>query len=111
MKNTLTMALALVLLAGCSTVNEWAAIGGSRADGTVTLGYSLGPFQSAKVQESQAVATATAKCKTWGYTGAEAFGGQVQQCTASNGYGCVAYNVTKQYQCTGLGDKDPSKAP
>ncbi len=111
MKSVFAMAAAVALLAGCSTVNEWAAIGGSRADGTVRLGYSLGPFQSAKVQESQAVATAAAKCKTWGYTGAEAFGGEIRQCTASNGYGCVAYNVTKEYQCTGLGDKDPANAP
>lgn len=107
MKIAKLAAVAVVMavgLSGCATQKEWAAMGGSRADGVVRLVFTYGGFERPQLDENQAVSTATAKCRTWGYTGAEAFGAAVQQCTASNMYGCVAYQVTKEYQCTGLGD-------
>ncbi|WP_454261926.1 YecR family lipoprotein [Pseudoxanthomonas mexicana] len=46
--------------------------------------------------------------KTWGYTGAEAFGGVTQQCNMPGGMGgCQRWLVTKEFQCTGMGNKDP----
>ncbi|WP_222149639.1 YecR family lipoprotein, partial [Escherichia coli] len=41
------------------------------------------------------------KCKTWGYTGAEAFGGQTSTCAQVGAYGCEMTNVSIEYQCTG----------
>ncbi|MEW6854737.1 YecR family lipoprotein, partial [Salmonella enterica subsp. enterica serovar Isangi] len=41
------------------------------------------------------------KCNTWGYTGAEAFGGQTSTCAQVVAYGCEMTNVSIEYQCTG----------
>lgn len=101
MKRTMILAAVLVL-AGCSTVSQWTATGGSRADGVVRLSYELGPFQKAQMDDQQGLTLATERCKTWGYTGAEAFGGVTRQCTHPGQFGsCDAYHVTKDYQCTG----------
>lgn len=101
MKRGLIVAAAMVL-AGCSTVSQWTATGGSRADGVVRLSYDLGPFQKSGVNEAQAIELATQRCRAWGFTGAEAFGGEVRQCTHPGQFGsCDAYHVMKDYQCTG----------
>lgn len=64
-------------------------------------------FEKPQVNEMQAVNLATSRCQTWGYTGAEAFGGVTQQCNMSDGMGgCNRWMVTKEFQCTGTGNKD-----
>lgn len=105
-----SIALATLLLAtGCSTVEkDWSATGGSKADGVVRLSYEInGVFEKVKVQESQAIALAEKRCSTWGYSGAEAFGGFTKVCTETQGLGgrCVVWLVTKEYQCTGSATK------
>jgi hypothetical protein len=90
-----------LVIAGCATAMNWQPVGGSRSDGVVRLAFEYGMFQRPQLNESQAVALATQRCRVWGYSGAEAFGAATQQCTASNGYGCVRTVVTKEYQCTG----------
>jgi len=92
----------VALLTGCVTTKEWAATGGSRADGVIRLSYEVSAFQTAKVDEQQALNIATKRCQTWGYTGAEAFGGVTRQCNAPGGLsGCAQFLVTKEFQCTG----------
>lgn len=90
------------VLAGCATVSQMTATGGSRADGVVRLSYELGPFDKAKIDEADGLRTAQARCKTWGYKDAEAFGGIIRQCQQPGGlYGCNRWLITKEYQCIG----------
>ena len=96
----------LVVLAGCATVSQMTATGGSRADGVVRLSYEVGMFNKVNIDEADALRTAQARCKTWGYKDAEAFGGITRQCQSSGMYGCNRWLVTKEYQC--LGGNTPS---
>ena len=93
--------IAAIAVAGCAVNKEWAATGGSRADGVVRLSFEVGQFEVPKLDEAQAVKVATQRCKTWGYSGAEAFGGVTKQCTSSGRSGCIETLITKEYQCTG----------
>lgn len=97
--------IAAVAVAGCTTVKEYAATGGSRADGTVRLSYEVGMFEQAVVDEEQGLRVARQRCATWGYSGAEAFGGVTRQCTSPSSSGCNVTLVTKEYQCTGTGGR------
>lgn len=106
MKNVLVALLAAGSLAGCATVKDWSATGGSRADGVVRLSYEVGEMEKPQLNEQQAIDLATQRCKTWGYTGAEAFGGVTSQCNMPGGLsGCARRIVTKEFQCTGTGSQ------
>lgn len=89
----------LSMMAGCAVQKEWVAIGGSKADGVVRLAYDDLPGQYAQVSETQAIRTAAARCGSWGFSGAEAFGGVTSQCV--DGARCKTRQVIKEYQCTG----------
>jgi len=91
----------LLTLQGCAVQKELIATGGSRADGTVKMAYEFGMFEKPVVTIEQGIASATQRCKSWGYTGAEPFGGQTKQCTGYGGGGCNHWTVTVEYQCTG----------
>ena len=103
MKALLIAGIAVAMLSGCATTKNWTATGGSRADATVRLSYSYGQFEKPQISEQQAQSLAASRCATWGYTGAEAFGGSEQKCTMSGGMGCAEFQVTKEYQCIGTG--------
>lgn len=93
---------ATICMAGCATRKEFVATGGSRADGTVSLSYEYGMFQSPQEDQEEGVALASSTCAGWGYSGSQPFGGETQQCSAFNGYGkCVRWLVTRRYQCLG----------
>ena len=90
----------LLVLAGCATPEIMQATGGSRADGTVDLSYEYGLFQKPVVDIASAQVPASNRCKAWGYTAAEPFGGQINHCHQFNGYGqCLDLLVTVKYQC------------
>ena len=101
MNKMLALALGAVLLSGCAAKKDMIPMGGSKADGTVRMGYEFGMFEKPVVDKNQAVELAGRKCKTWGYDGAEAFGGQVSQCAQIGAYGCEKTNVTVEFQCIG----------
>lgn len=102
MKKFVILALGIMVLSGCAVRKEMVPMGGSKADGTVRMGYMVGQFEKPVVDLNQAATLAGQKCKTWGYEGAEAFGGQTSQCAQTDGWGaCVAANVSVEYQCTG----------
>lgn len=91
-------------LSGCAVNKDWSATGGSRSDGVVRLSYEMKEFEQPQLSEQQAVNLATQRCKTWGYTGAEAFGGVTRKCNQGGGFGgCSQWLVTKEYQCLGTG--------
>ncbi len=101
MKKIILGSIIALLVSGCATHKNWSATGGNKAGGTVKLSYQYGMFESPKVSEDQALEIATKRCKAWGYTEADAFGGIVQTCAVSSGTGCTTWMVTKEYQCTG----------
>jgi len=101
MKKILVVGLGVVILSGCATQKQMAPIGGSKADGTVRMGYNFGIFEKPVVDLNSAKNLAEQKCKKWGYTGAEAFGGQISSCAQAGDYGCNMTNVSIEYQCTG----------
>ena len=102
MRSTAIVLAATVLLAGCTVNKTLVPTGGSKSDGTVDLAYEFGAFEKPVVDLSSAQAAAVQRCQAWGYTNAEAFGGEKRQCMQFDGYGtCVRMNVTITYQCTG----------
>ena len=105
MKKAIGIAVAAALmLCGCVTTKDWSATGGSRSDGVVRLSYEVAEFEKPQLSEQQAINLATQRCKTWGYSGAEAFGGVTRQCNMGGGFGgCARWVVTKEFQCMGNG--------
>ncbi|HHG9960397.1 TPA: YecR family lipoprotein [Yersinia enterocolitica] len=101
MNRLVVLGLGVILLSGCAAKKDMVPMGGSKADGTVKMGYSFGSFEQPIVDLNQAEQLAAKKCKTWGYEGAEAFGGQTSQCGQVGAYGCEITNVQVEYQCTG----------
>jgi len=92
---------ALLTLQGCAVQKQLVATGGSRADGTVKMSYEFGMFENPKVNVQQGVKSAIQRCQSWGYTGAEPFGGQTKQCNSYGGGNCNSWIVTMEFQCTG----------
>lgn len=101
MKKIILLASIGFFLAGCAAVpKEMIPVGGSKADGTVRMGYAYGAFEKPIVDLEQAKILAGQKCKIWGYDGAEPFGGQQSSCGQTDGFGnCNLTNVTVEYQC------------
>ncbi len=100
------VATAALLIAGCTTQQIIAQpLTGSRADGTVQMSYNVGAFEGGKVDYTGAQLQAEERCKAWGYTSAEKFGGEQRMCTAPSQYGCMSFQVNMSYQCTGLTQK------
>jgi YecR-like lipoprotein len=101
-KGVLILVSAAILLAGCSVNKTLTPTGGSKADGTVDLSYEFGAFEKPVIDYTSAQVNAEQRCKAWGYTNAESFGGEKRQCQAFDGYGnCARFFVTVTYQCTG----------
>jgi YecR-like lipoprotein len=98
---SLRLLLATICLASCATTKEFTATNGSRADGTVTLSYEYGLFESPQENQEQGITLASSTCAGWGYSSSQPFG-EIQQCNGVNGYGrCVHWMVTRRYQCVG----------
>jgi len=93
--------LAALLLQGCAAQKTMVPTGGSKADGTVKLSYEFGMFEQPKVDIAQGTSAALKRCSSWGYTGAEPFGGQTKTCNSYGGGGCNGWLVTVEFQCTG----------
>jgi hypothetical protein len=118
MRNIRSIFLLLVLVVvaiGCAqrvaVQKNWVPIDGSRADATLRLSYTYDPrTEMPSVSEQQAQEAAKARCNSWGYTEAEAFGGIMRNCNSpfynpwSGRMDCAEMIVTKTYQCIGRGD-------
>lgn len=88
---------------GCATNVVPVATSGSRSDATVELSYEYGYLQRPVVDEAQAQETALQRCRVWGYSGADPFGGQRSICDLPGEFSCAHTVVTVKYQCTGTG--------
>ena len=83
----------------CSVPVSSVPIGGSRADGTVTVAYEYGPFAIPEVNREEMYRQAKERCQRWGYQEAERFGGGTRQCIRPDGSACWLWRVSIQYQC------------
>lgn len=112
MKRTglLLVVCSLVCLAGCAAKpveKDWVAVGGSRSDATIRLGYTYNPQQEVpKLNHQQALQLATQKCQAWGYGRAEEFGSIMENCAQMaydqwTGPYCVRMNAVAEFQCIG----------
>jgi hypothetical protein len=101
---TVILASALLAMAttGCVVNKVLEPTGGSKADGTVRMSYTVGAFEQAKVDFGMAQSKAVSRCQAWGYEGAERFGGSTSVCNMFDGYGgCNQSTITIEYQCIG----------
>lgn len=109
---TLFILITIAALVGCATKKDFYATGGSRADGSVDMAYDFAQFEQPVVNIAQAQRIAKSKCRVWGYSDAEAFGGKQQICNQANGYGtCIAGQVIYKYQCIGNISEAPISQP
>lgn len=110
MKLVLLIVLIVMLTSGCTTTvhRDWSATGGSRSDGTVMLSVVQREFENVQVNEQQALRLARQRCEAWGYTGAQSFGGQRNECLQWGGViaDCAVLQVNRQFQCTGQPQRD-----
>lgn len=94
-------ALVIMSIQGCAVQKQLTPTGGSRSDGTVKLSYEVSNFEVPKVDEQQGLSAAQKSCASWGYKGAEKFGGGTRTCISGSGSDCNRWLVTVEYQCTG----------
>lgn len=109
MKSLVTLFLLAAMgsmLAGCAKPvhKDWFAHDGSKADGTVKMALTWNPnIEIPQEEREQAKRVAVEKCKAWGYTDAEEFGGMVSRCTQQRYTGfnvvCDAMLAEITYQC------------
>ena len=95
-----------IFLSGCAVKVASAPVGGSRADGTVTLAYEYGMFQTPEVNWAEMQKQAQDRCLRWGYLTADRFGGELRNCVQQGSSGCLRWRVSIEYQCQTL--KPPS---
>jgi hypothetical protein len=102
MRKLLVLIILAVVVTGCSSRKDFYATGGSRADGSIDMAYDFKPFERPVVDYKQAESIANNKCAVWGYTRAEPFGGQTQNCHVRDGWGnCTGGQMIVKYQCIG----------
>lgn len=100
MKLLILCVLSIALSSGCAVQKSYGASGGSKADGIVKMSYSYGGMDMPNADPLEALNKAIARCKVWGYASAEAFEYESKLCQARSEYGCSAWMVTKEFQCT-----------
>ena len=75
------------ILSGCITTKTPVAFDGSKTDGTIIIGATIGEFD--EIDWSGADAKAEKRCRAWGYDGAKAFEGLRVKCV-NEGTTCTA---------------------
>lgn len=97
----LLIIIAIFSLSACATPKQFAATGGSKSDGNITLSYEYGLFESPQVDMQQGFNIAKKRCEAWGYSNTEAFGGSTRHCISESSSGCNIWRVSMTFQCTG----------
>ncbi len=114
MKNyvLISMTAIVLIISGCAQTPAKSvvpqAMGGSKADGTIKLGYETSPNAPAIPDWEGAKQEAVKRCKAWGYTKVDEFSGTETECIEM-GAGllingvipgvCARQNIYKNYQC------------
>lgn len=93
--------LLTLMLAGCATVvhKDLQFVGGSKANGVVTLALAYGSGQQAQWSWAQGQQVADTRCQGWGYKSASRFDNGQEFCSWSGEILCFERQVTVQYQC------------
>jgi len=102
MKRLVIPALSLLFITGCSTptVTKYPlASGGSKNDGVIEVSYNYILFENYQVDSEHGKIEAIERCKLWGYSGAESFGGEKTECSFQPRSMCQGWKVTTTYQC------------
>ncbi|MDR0872006.1 MAG: YecR-like lipofamily protein [Prevotellaceae bacterium] len=89
----------LFLFPACKVQKNLSVYDGSKADGTITMFYTYGAFERPTVNWEAAKKEAIARCKNWGYNGAEFFNG-TKTCLRYSVGSCDEWRVTYKCQCT-----------
>lgn len=96
--------LTTLVLAGCasSVPPGWGAVGGSRADGTVVVGYDRSELEKENTDREAATAVARRRCRAWGYSDADAFDQTTRTCVGGQGFftNCATWRHRLEFQCT-----------
>jgi hypothetical protein len=104
-------AVALVALTACAVAGgkmDWVLVGGSRADGNITLGIDVPPVMGVSETKiswdiNQANSEADRRCKNWGYANADMYReGQFPVLLVCHPQGmspCWSKSYRIQYQC------------
>jgi hypothetical protein len=96
---------------------NWVFVGGSKADGNVTLGIDVQPVMGVSETNviwdtNQANTEATKRCQNWGFSGAEIYReGEfpiLKTCFPQGISPCWSKSYRVQYQCTGTKAGTPS---
>lgn len=99
---TLSIALTLILLTGC-TINRQAQVSDvSATTGVVRLNYDQAILQNAHTDDYTAQGTATRACQQLGYASAQSFGQPVSTCSVYAGSLCMNTKITLSWQCQGV---------
>jgi hypothetical protein len=102
MRKTMMMVALAFAFTGCAVQKVASPIGGSRSDGTVRMGYTVGLFEKPVVDWNQAARTAAQRCAAWGYSDAQAFGSTTSRCIGTDYNGaCNMWQVEAEFQCMG----------
>jgi len=80
---------------------DYAATGGSKADGVINLSYEFSNLEMPVVDKNQGKMQAEKRCIDWGYAGAKQFDETVSYCINPSNAGCQLWRTTLMYQCTG----------
>ena len=95
------VSLLVLLLSSCASIKTPMPINGSKADGTVTLAYGYGAFESPVIDWDRAGIEAQNRCTAWGYHHATRFGLGQSSCRSYDpNYGCMRTEVNVVYQCS-----------
>ncbi len=102
LKNLIVIFVCLWVSA-CSVQKDFVAIGGSKADAVVEVGYQYDSVtEKPVIDNEQAHRVAMDRCVKWGYSDAETFGLEKETCANKKGPGCSGSDriISIEYQCT-----------
>lgn len=95
----LILLLCIAGFTSCTVKKRLAIVDGSKADGTLTMAYTIRANQKAKFILEEARQEAVVKCKQWGYSDAEIFNAGLRECTEYRQNQCIRYTVKYKCQC------------
>ncbi len=99
MKRIATTILFLIV-GGCASHATVNSMGGDRAGGTITMGYTTNMSQKhPEDPRAEGQTEAEARCRAWGYNSAEAFGTYSRVCGGSSFSSYCDWKMI--YQCLG----------
>ena len=100
MKYFLPVSFTLLTISCSSAPTALTPTGGSKSDAVVEMAYSTGMFRSLAIDWKATNQAAIDRCASWGFSGAERFGGSTKTCVQHYDEDCLRYEHVYKYQCT-----------